>query len=150
MHEKESTPANTLLHSSEKCLHKDPPCRLCFVVLTDTRVHPADSVLLFLQTQRFTLQTLFCCSYRHKGSPLQVNAVWEASRKEAALKQRRVNEDILRTELKQNQMRGKSVNTIALDFQHRAEYFRFYPGPALPESALPCPALPCPALPSSL
>ena len=55
---------------------------------------------------------------------LQVNAVWEASRKEAALKQRKVQEDILRTQLKENCIKGKSVNTVALDFQHRAEYFR--------------------------
>ena len=52
--------------------------------------------------------------------------MWEASRKEAALKQRKMNEDILRIELKENRMRGKSVNTVALDFQHRAEYFRYY------------------------
>lgn len=59
---------------------------------------------------------------------VQVNAVWEASRREAALKQRTINEGILRSELKENRMRGKSVNTVPLDFQHRAEYFRCCPG----------------------
>ena len=58
---------------------------------------------------------------------MQVNAVWEASRREAALKQRNINEGILRRELKENRMRGKSVNTVAQDFQHRAEYFRYCP-----------------------
>lgn len=40
------------------------------------------------------------------------------------MKQRKLNEDTLRAELHNNRMKGKTANDIALDFQHRAEYFR--------------------------
>ena len=48
-----------------------------------------------------------------------------AARKEAAQKQREIKESAMRMELTENRMRGKEVTAVALDFQHRAEYFRY-------------------------
>jgi len=46
-------------------------------------------------------------------------------RKEAAQKQRQLREDALRSELNENRMRGKTITAVPLDFQHRAEFFRY-------------------------
>ena len=48
-----------------------------------------------------------------------------AARKEAAERQREIKESAMRKELAENRMRGKEVTAVALDFQHRAEYFRY-------------------------
>ncbi len=40
------------------------------------------------------------------------------------MRQRKINEDVMRAELVENCMRGKTANAVADDFQHRAEYFR--------------------------
>lgn len=56
---------------------------------------------------------------------VQGNPAWMAARKEAAQKQREIKESAMRVELTENRMRGKEVTAVALDFQHRAEYFRY-------------------------
>ena len=55
---------------------------------------------------------------------MQGNPAWMAARKEAAQRQREVKEEALRKELTEHRMKGKAVIAVALDFQHRAEYFR--------------------------
>lgn len=56
---------------------------------------------------------------------VQGNPAWMAARKEAAQKQREVKESAMRVELAEKRMKGKEVTAVALDFQHRAEYFRY-------------------------
>lgn len=55
---------------------------------------------------------------------MQVNAKWEAARKEQAAKARLAAEEALRAQLNENRLRGKWANVIPNGYQDRAEYFR--------------------------